>query len=283
MTGTIEILAWIGNRIGKPPGWERVVRTFAPPRKCREIGEICVVRDGMMFLAQPAITIGWHVAFFGTYEPESREIFRTVLPVGGVAVDIGANVGWHTLLMARLVGERGRVFAAEANPSVRKRLEEHLKLNHLAQVDVIPFAIADREGSVEFYGPEADAVDSGDGHVVAAAVDGPRGTIRIETRSLDAIVAATEIQRLDLIKIDVEGYEWPVFRGAEEAIARFRPHIVFEFNAEYASRGGGTPQLLDEYFRRNRYKLYSIGRNWAKAIAPGQWPPCADIWAIPIE
>lgn len=281
MIGTVELLAWIGNRIGKPPGWERVVRMFAPPERCTEIGEICVVRDGMLFLAQPAITIGWHVAFFGTYEPESREIFRAVLPAGGVAVDIGANVGWHTLLMARLVAEGGRVLAAEANPSVRRRLEEHLKLNRFAHVDVIPFAIAEGEGTVEFYGPEANAVDSGDGHVVASAVDGPRGTIRVETRSLDAIVAAKEIQRMDLIKIDVEGYEWPVFRGAEESIRRFRPHIVFEFNEEYASRGGGTPQLLDEFFQRHRYKLYSIGRNWARAIASGHWPRCADIWAIP--
>jgi FkbM family methyltransferase len=281
MTGTLEILAWIGKRIGKPPGWERVVRIFASPEKCRGIGDICVIRDGVLFLAQPAITIGWHVVFFGSYEPESREIFRAVLPAGGVAVDVGANVGWHTLLMARLVGERGRVLAAEPNPSVRKRLEDHLKLNRLPQVDVIPFAIAEGEGTVEFYGPGAEDADSGNGYVVTSAAVGQRETVRVETRSLDAILAATEIQRLDLIKIDVEGYEWPVFRGAEKVITRFRPHIVFEFNMEYASRGGGTSQLLDDYFRRHRYKLYAIGRNWAEAIVPGRWPQCADIWAIP--
>src|SRR5215472_5962531 len=117
MCKTVEILAWIGNQIGKPPGWERVVRMFASPEKCRSMAEVCLVRDGIVFQVQPSVAVGWNVAFFGTYEPELREIFRSVLPMGGVALDIGANIGWHTLLMARLVGNNGRVMAAEANPS----------------------------------------------------------------------------------------------------------------------------------------------------------------------
>ena len=281
MKKMVEFLAWISNRIGKPPGWERVVRRFASPEKCRSMRELCVVRDGVVFLAQPAIPLGWHVAFFGTYEPELRQIFRTVLPEGGVALDVGANVGWHTLLMARLVGEGGRVLAAEANPSVRKRLEDNLKLNRFRQVEIIPYAIANAEGTVEFYGPDADDPDSGNGHVVADAATGRGEIIRVETRRLDVILPATQIERLDLIKIDVEGFEWPVLQGAEQSIEKFRPHIVFEYNAEYASRGGGTPEQLEEYFQKHRYRLFAIGRNWAEAVARGNWPQCADIWAVP--
>src|SRR5689334_14765239 len=128
MINATEVLAWIGNRIGKPPGWERAVRLVTSPEKCR-IRELCVVREGVAFLAQPSVPLGWHVAFFGTYEPELREIMRAVLPKGGVAIDVGANVGWHTLLMASLVGDKGRVLAAEANPSVRSRLRDNLHLN----------------------------------------------------------------------------------------------------------------------------------------------------------
>ena len=146
MTKGVEILSWVGNRLGKPPGWERVVRLFVSPEKCAGMAEICVVRDGIIFLAQPFVPIGWHVAFLGTYEPELREIFRAVLPMGGVALDLGANVGWHTLLMARLVGDSGRVLAAEANPSVRLRLQDNLDLNRFGQVEVVPYAIADSEG-----------------------------------------------------------------------------------------------------------------------------------------
>ena len=285
MSKRIETLAWIGSRIGKPPGWERIVRRLAPPEKCRSIPEICVVRDGCLVVVQPSIPLGWHVIFFGTYEPELREIFRAVLPSEGVALDIGANIGWHTLLMARLVGARGRVLAAEANSSVREQLLANLNLNRFSQVEVIPFAISDSEGTVEFYGPAADDADSGNGYMVpdSAATKPRSGIIRLETRRVDAIVAAAQLERLDLIKIDVEGFEWPVLRGGEETIAKFRPQIVFEYNAEYASRGGGSPAVVFEFFQRYRYRLFTIRRTWAEAVRLDHWPNSADIWAIPLK
>jgi FkbM family methyltransferase len=239
------------------------------------------VRDGAIFVAQPGVALGWHVALFGNYEPELREIFRTVLPAGGVAVDVGANVGWHTLLMARLVGEGGRVLAAEANPSVRARLQEHLHLNRIRQVEVVAYALADTEGTVAFHAPEADDPGAGNGHVLSAVDGVDRGIIRVETRTLDTVCTAAQVERLDLIKIDVEGFEWPVVKGAEQTIARFRPHIVFEYIGEYAGRGGGTPEALGDFFQRHRYRLFAIGRNGAEAVQPQRWPSAANIWAVP--
>ena len=279
----IEILAWIGNRIGRPPGWERVVRQFASPEKCRAMREICIVSDGVVFVAQPAVPIGWHIAFFGTYEPELRNIFRGVLPLGGIAVDVGANVGWHTLLMARLVGDSGRVLAAEANPSVRERLQCNLRLNRFGQVEVVPYAIADAEGMVDFLGPDAKDPGSGDGHIVTAEACTGQETFRVESRRLDAILAAARIGRLDLIKIDVEGFEWQVLKGAEWAVTEYRPHIIFEYDASYAPRGEGTPALMEDFFGKHRYRLFEITRNWATAMEPGNWPNCANIWAIPAD
>jgi hypothetical protein len=84
-----------------------------------------------------------------------------------------------------------------------------------------------------------------------------------------------------LIKIDVEGFEWQVLQGAEQSIAQFRPHIVFEYNADYAARGGGRPDLFDAFFSKHGYRLFAIGRNWAEAIELQSWPVCADIWAVP--
>src|SRR5262249_11470130 len=147
-----------------------------------------------------------------------REVFRTVLPTGGVAVDVGANVGWHTLLMARLVGQSGRVLAAEPNPSGRICLQDNLTLKRFGQVQVVPYALADSEGTAEFYGPEADDADSGNGHVVTVSGKGQRKIIAVETRRLDTIVSTAHIDRLDLIKIDVEGFEWPVLQGGEQSI-----------------------------------------------------------------
>jgi FkbM family methyltransferase len=284
MLKAIQPLAWIGNRLGKPPGFERIVRWLAPPTKCGHLRELCLVRDGLVFLANPTIPVDWHITFFGTYEPEIRTIFRAVLQSGGICVDIGANVGWHTLLMASLVGANGRVLAVEANPAMLKRLQDNLGANRLSQVEVVPFAMTEAEGEVEFYAPDASDPVSGTGRVIGTPSEATAGqTIRVQGRRLDTIIAATQIERLDLIKIDVEGFELPVLRSGEEAIAKFRPHVVFEYNSEYAHRGGGTPAGTTEFFLRLRYRLFAIRRNWAEAIESDRWPVCSDIWAVPIS
>lgn len=184
--------------------------------------------------------------------------------------------------MARPVGEGGRVLAAEANPSVRARLVENLDLNRFRQVEVVPYALGDTEGTVEFHTPEADDPGAGDGHVVPATETGERQGIRVEMRTLDAIWVAMRLERLDLIKIDVEGFEWPVLKGAEQVIERFRPHIVFEYIDEYAGRGGGTPAAVADFFQKHRYRLFAIGRNWAESVHPERWPSAANIWAVPL-
>lgn len=281
MTKTVEMLAWIGSRVGKPPGWERVVRFFAPPERCREMRTLCVVRDGLVFLAKPSVPIGWHVAFFGTYEPELRSIFRSVLPMGGVAIDVGANVGWHTLLMASLVRNTGTVLAVEPNPSVRLDLEANLRLNRVGQVTVIPCAASDSEGFAEFFGPDANDSRSGDGYIVGSETPGKISTLRVKTQMLDVLVAAAGVGRVDLIKIDVEGSEWAVLQGALQTIERFRPHVVFEYLAEYVSRGEGSPEKFEQYFQRQNYRLFSVGRNWAEEIDGPNWPQSANIWAVP--
>jgi len=229
----------------------------------------------------PGVPLGWHVAFFGTYEPERREIFRALLRPGGVAVDVGANIGWHTLLMAQLVGAQGQVLAAEANPSVRQKLEENLDLNRCRQVEVVPYAMADTEGLLAFHGPQADDPQSGNGHVVRNTAAPHAETIQVEARRLDSVLSAAGVDRLDLIKIHVEGFEWPVLQGAEQSIATFRPHIIFEFDANYAPRGGGSAPALAEFFRRHRYRLFAIRRRWAEAVREDRWPSCANIWAAP--
>jgi FkbM family methyltransferase len=282
MNRSVEILGWIGRRIGKPRGWERVVRLFTSPERCRGMEDVPIIRDGTTFIAQPGVPLGWHIALFGTYEPELREIFGRILPAGGVVVDVGANVGWHTMLMARLVGESGRVFAAEANPSVRVRLEEHLHLNGLRQVAVLPFALGDRNGSVEFHAPGVDKLASGDGHVVAPGESGAPDVIRVEVRTLDDALESRNLGRLDLIKIDVEGFEWPVLSGADRSIGRFRPHVIFETIAEYLHRGGATPQVIAHFFAKHRYRLYAVGRSGARPVSLEHWPDAANLWAMPL-
>lgn len=280
MTDIADVLAWLGTRISKPPGFERIARHLLPAEKCAHMPELCLLRDGSLFVTRPALPLGWHVTFFGTYEPELRAIVRAVLPQGGVAIDIGANVGWHTLLMARLVGAAGRVLAVEANRSICAQLARNIKINRFDHVQVIPSAVAESEKTLQFFAPDADDVQSGTGHIATEA-EGRTGLVPVSCRPLDAIVTEAQLERLDFIKIDVEGYEWPALQGGEKIIARLRPYIIFEFDRAYAGRGGGTPELFADFFSRHRYRLFAIERNWARAIDASTWPDCANLLAIP--
>ena len=278
-----EILAKVSPVIGKPRGWERVVRRILPMEQCGNLPERVVTRDGLRFLANPAIPIGYNVLFFGAYEPELRALLRKVLRPGSVAIDVGANVGWHTLLMANLAGDSGKVFAAEANPSVRERLAANVEMNGLRNVEIVPYAMADRPQVLEFVAPDHASFSAGDGHVVGADdLPDPR-TIRVEALTLDHLVMEKRISRWDLLKIDVEGFEWPVLQGGCESIARLRPVVAFEFNASYAVRGEGTEQSFRNYFQELSYEVLALSRVGLRETSSKTWPDCANLVAVPTE
>jgi FkbM family methyltransferase len=276
------ILSRIGNWVGKPPGFERVMHFLVPPEKCASLPEECVLREGSLFVTRLHLPIEWHIRLFGSYEPELREIMRTVLAPQAVAIDVGANTGWHTLLMARLVGPHGRVLAIEPNPSVRENLARNTRLNQLTQVEIIGCAFGETPGTLDFLALDANDSASASAHVVWT--DNARsGAIRVDASTLDGVAAERQLSRIDLIKIDAEGYEWPILQGAEKSIARFHPPIVFEFDETYAVRGKETPALLCAFFRRYGYRLFSVGRKCVELIDERSWPQNANIFAKPVR
>lgn len=279
----IAALAQIGRAIGKPRGWERVVRLLAPPETCKGMKECCVVLDGVPFIVQPSTPLGWYQFFFGTYEPEVRAVIKSTLRPGGVAIDVGANVGWHAVLMAQIVGDRGHVLAIEPNPSVRQQLHRNISLNRMSQTQVISCAMVDKPGEVSFFGPEQAHADSGNGHIVSGnnITENDPTIYRVDGIRLDDVVAQAQLKRVDLIKIDIEGFEWLALLGARDTIVSFRPVIIFEFNKEYIPRCGANVADFENFFRGNGYDLFSLGRGRPKAIAGGQWPDNADILAVP--
>ncbi|HVH79941.1 MAG TPA: FkbM family methyltransferase [Stellaceae bacterium] len=280
MRRRLDVVAWVGARLGTSPGFERVARWIVPPERLLGLPEVCLARDGLLFITRLGGPIGWHVAVCGSYEPELRQIMRVIVPAGGVAIDIGANTGWHTLLLAQLVGAEGRVLAVEANPSICNELKRNIQINQLGQVTVFAHALAEGEGELAFLDVPADDPGSASGHVVTAA-DKAVKSISVRGRPLDALARDAGIERLDFIKMDVEGFEWPVLQGGRQIISRFRPPMIFEFDAAYAPRGGGSVALLGEFFAGLGYRLYAVGRNWPTRIEPSRWPGCANILALP--
>ena len=177
-------------------------------------------------------------------KPSGRHlVIGAVCRPNDVVVDVGANVGDWTLAAARVVGAGGRVLAFEPVPHIAESLRKTVRANRLQQVKVFELALAEAGGSREF---SVERENTGGSRLDAMSND-PRRTfdsITVKTARLDEIAAAEKPQRLDLIKIDVEGFEHAVLSGAVETLKRFKPVLFMETGHETAERRAGTHALL---------------------------------------
>ena len=145
-----------------------------------------------------------HGCWLGSFEYEKQRMFEEKVAPGDIVFDIGANVGFYTLLASILVGPQGKVFAFEPDPRNLHFLREHLRINSIKNVCVIEAAVADYTGIANFdAGPNASM-----GHLA------DDGGIQVKTVSLDALVKSGEVPHPDCLKIDVEGGEVLVLLGA---------------------------------------------------------------------
>ena len=130
---------------------------------------------------------------------------RSCIKEGAVVIDAGANIGWHALYAAKLVGSKGCVHAFEPNPHVRQELQRHVESNELRNIKIWQYALSDRHGTAQFEAPMASSLLAGDGKIYSSSADASIGTVEVETIQLDE--TQIELQRVDFIKIDVEGHE----------------------------------------------------------------------------
>jgi len=169
--------------------------------------------------------IGCHLARYGLYEVGVTETLWRLTEPGDLAIDAGANIGLWSIPAARRVGPTGEVHAFEPVPANMQRLTEHLRLNAIARVRCQQRALGDRNGETTFYVPSNG--NSGAGGL--ASREGVQTAINTAIVTLDTYCADEGIDRIDLLKVDVEGGETLVFRGATKVLASpTAPMIFFE-------------------------------------------------------
>lgn len=168
-------------------------------------------------------------------EPELRELDQLLHP-GDVFIDVGANIGLYALKGARLVGPTGKVVALEPGAEAFAQLEANLELNAFGWVSPMKMAASDTDGlAVLHHVPLGDDPQAFSLMAHPKAVEGE--TVR--TQRLDALAQEQALDRIDLIKIDVEGAEPIVLAGMGEVLTRQRPAVLFECNAHINAGGQG--------------------------------------------
>lgn len=214
----------------------------------------------------PGDLLGSRVFFFGVWEPSITHYMRGQLTPNSVAVDIGANVGYYSLIMSSAVGDGGKVYAVEPSPPLRARLRENLVLNGAQNVLVVPFGISDRTERRAFY-PETHTRNTGESHFGEPSQDG------LELRRLRDVISEGDLGRVGLIKVDVEGMEAIVLNDLLTLVPRLHPNltIVAELRMCESVRvlltryrdAGFVPWLLE-----NEYPIYRYTCSRVLAASP---------------
>jgi FkbM family methyltransferase len=177
----------------------------------------------------------------GTYEPEQTRLFLEHVRRGHTVLDVGAHVGYYTVLSGVLVGPGGAVWAFEPNPANARFLREHARINALRHVHVEQSAASDAEGKARF----GFGSGSGTGHLAA------EGAIEVRTLRLDDFCRGHGI-RPDAVKIDVEGAEAAVLEGFAETVEAARPVIFL------STHGPEPHRRCVEWLRARGYALEPI-------------------------
>ena len=163
------------------------------------------VKDDIRISVRPGDVVGHRIFVAREYEPSTSQWIRGYLKPGMVFVDVGANLGWFTLLAARCVGAEGWVHSFEPNSVMADELRQNAALNGFSNITINELAVSDRSGTVDF--PRYRAGEEAYGTINPRVWPGTRilGYDKVRTTTLDEYVDERKIARVDLIKLDIEG------------------------------------------------------------------------------
>jgi FkbM family methyltransferase len=250
-------------------GWHRLlepvrrhyVRRYAGrPERWAEIADF---EGDLKMRVDRAAYMGSLIYWRGIHSYAEAGVVRRFLPADGVFVDVGANQGELTLVAARRTrpstdgAPSGRVLAFEPVREWFAHLEENVRLNGFRHVTLVLAALADREGEREMFtageGAGGEAFNEGlSSFECSSARHVPVG--RVRTLRLDDVVREELLERVDLVKLDVEGAERLVLDGATETLARFHPMLLLEVNATTFA----GPEPLAGWLRERGYSLFAV-------------------------
>lgn len=207
------------------------------------------------------------------YEPELA-CLEKILSAGSIFVDAGANIGIYTVVASRIVGDKGRVIAFEPSAQSFPILQRNITLNGLKNVLAFPFALGQTTGQCRLYrGPNPGLNSLGKDPSWKEEAE------EIEMEQLDRVLDRTSTNRVDVIKMDVQGAEELVLRGARRIVTSMHPLIIFEIFPEGTAPIGLSSFGAWDFLRSLGYKFFVVQRG---ALCHTTSPPAGgNVVAIP--
>jgi FkbM family methyltransferase len=187
----------------------------------------------------------------GIWEDSSTDIVNKLVKPNDYVIDIGANIGYFTVLFSKIVGENGKVYAFEPTNEYYNVLNSNLKANNISNCVPFQIGLSDKEEHLNiFLGQHSATI-----HEPIKNSTTKEETINLT--SLDKFVLENKIEKIDFIKIDVDGHEPKILEGATKTLERFKPIILLEVNHLNYFEAGYTASNFYNYLKQLDYFIYS--------------------------
>lgn len=180
--------------------------------------------SGFQMLVNPKYAIEYSIAAKGIYDPKMVNMIHRLVGHSDVVFDVGANCGSMTLPIVSRLGELGTIVAVEPGPLLFSRLSNNIDLNKSrikAQCHLLNIGLAKKEGAMYW------EMDTGPNYGNASIVD-YHTDVKVDVSTLGSVVKALQLNKIDYIKIDVEGMEWEILNSSADLLSKFKPTLLFE-------------------------------------------------------
>lgn len=209
---------------------------------------------GGQMLINPADYVSYYIYMLGLFEGEILRACLSHLNDGDTFFDIGGHFGQYTIAAGRKVGPSGSVHVFEPGAIQDRYLRKNIELNNLENVTVANIALSDQPGELALFTPSF--ADIGKSQLTDPSES---DAVRVPVNTLDAYCEERAIRRIDVMKVDVEGAEFGVFKGAARVIREFPPKAIFYESVDSLCESfGHTPEEMHSYLEAAGYRIHAV-------------------------